>query len=110
MQIFSLIAVLVALLAVMFAFQNAVPISLTFFNINFQASLAILLIWTLAMGILIGLLLSIPSIVKRNLKIAKHKTRMGELENEANQSLETITHQRQRIENLEKHINSQNNL
>ncbi|WP_414528018.1 lipopolysaccharide assembly protein LapA domain-containing protein [Nodularia chucula] len=109
MQVFSIIAVLVALLAVVFAFQNAVPIAVTFFDLNFQASLAIILIWTLGIGILIGLLVSIPSVVQRNLKISKHRAKVAELENEANKYLETINHQRQRIENLERHLSSQEN-
>ncbi|TVP55572.1 MAG: LapA family protein [Nodularia sp. (in: Bacteria)] len=109
MQIFSIIAVLVALLAVVFAFQNAVTISVTFFDLNFEASLAIVLILTVGIGILIGLLVSIPSVIQRNLRISKYKGKIVELENESNEQLETITHQRQRIENLEKHLNLKDN-
>ncbi|MDB9316938.1 MULTISPECIES: LapA family protein [Cyanophyceae] len=109
MQIFYIIAVLVALFPVAFAFQNAVSISVRFFGVNFEASLAIVLIWTLGIGILIGLLASMPSVIKRNLKISKSKGRIAELENESNQHLETITHQRQRIENLERHLSLKDN-
>ncbi|MBW4555222.1 MAG: DUF1049 domain-containing protein [Trichormus sp. ATA11-4-KO1] len=109
MQIFSIIAVLVALLAVVFAFQNAVTISITFFDWNLQASLAIVLILTLGIGIIIGLLVSIPNLIKRNLRIAKYKEKVTELENESNKYLETITHQRQRIENLERYLESKDN-
>ncbi|HYW18259.1 MAG TPA: lipopolysaccharide assembly protein LapA domain-containing protein [Nodularia sp. (in: cyanobacteria)] len=109
MQIFSIIAVLVALLAVVFAFENAVTISVTFFNVNFEASLAIVLILTLGIGILIGLLVSIPSIIQRNSRISKYKVKIVELENESNEYLETITHQRQRIENLERHLSFKDN-
>lgn len=109
MQIFSIIAVFVALLAVVFAFQNAVTISVTFFDVNFEASLAIVLILTLGIGMIIGLLVSIPSIVHRNSRISKYKGKIVELENESNGYLETITHQRQRIENLERHITLKDN-
>ncbi len=109
MRIFSIIAILVALLAVVFAFQNAVPISVTFFNVIFEASLAIVLILTLGLGISIGLLVSIPSVIQRNLRISKYKGKVAELENESHKYLETITHQRQRIENLERHLNLKEN-
>ena len=109
MRIFSIIAILVALLAVVFAFQNAVPISVIFFNVMFESSLAIVLILTLGIGILIGLLVSIPSVIKRSAKISKSKVKIAELENESHKYLETITHQRQRIENLERHLNLKEN-
>ena len=109
MQIFSIIAVLVALLAVVFAFQNAVTISVTFFDLNFEASLAIILILTLGIGILIGLLVSVPSVIHRNSRISKYKGKVVELENESNEYLETISHQRQRIENLERHLSLKDN-
>lgn len=108
MRIFAIIAVLLAIFAVVFAFQNAIPISLTFFGVNFALSLPIVLIWNLALGIIIGLLFAIPSIIKRNLQVAKYKSRIAELDNEANNHLETISHQRQRIENLEKHLGLNN--
>ncbi|MDB9374965.1 lipopolysaccharide assembly protein LapA domain-containing protein [Nodularia sphaerocarpa] len=109
MQIFSIIAVLVALLAVVFAFQNSLTISVTFFDLNFEASLAIVLILTLGIGILIGLLVSFPSIIHRNSRISKYKVKIGELEHESNEYIETIAHQRQRIENLERHLSFKDN-
>ncbi|AHJ28059.1 hypothetical protein NSP_17250 [Nodularia spumigena CCY9414] len=50
-----------------------------------------------------------PSVIKRNLKISISKGRIAELENESNNHLETITHQRQRIENLERHLSLKDN-
>ncbi|WP_414566721.1 MULTISPECIES: lipopolysaccharide assembly protein LapA domain-containing protein [unclassified Anabaena] len=109
MQIFLILAILVALLAVVFAFQNAVTISVALFVWNFEASLAIVLILTLAMGIIVGLLVSIPNVIKRNLKIAKYKVKIADIEAESNRHLEIINQQRQRIENLERHFNLRDN-
>jgi len=64
---------------------------------------------TLGIGILIGLLVSIPSIFHRNSRISKYKVKILDLENESSEYLETITHHRQRIENLERHITLKDN-
>ncbi|MBE9049379.1 LapA family protein [Nostocales cyanobacterium LEGE 11386] len=109
MQIFLILAILVALLSVFFAFQNAVPISVTLLAWNFEASLAIVLILTLAIGIIIGLMVSIPNIIKRNIRISKYKGKITGLEEESHKHLETISQQRQRIDSLEKHFNLKDN-
>lgn len=109
MPIFLIIAILVALSAVVFAFQNAVTINVSLLVWNFEASLAIILILTLAIGIIIGLLVSIPNLIKRNLRIAKYKAKVAELEAESHRHIETINQQRQRIENLERHFRLRDN-
>jgi putative membrane protein len=109
MPIFLIIAIIVALLTVIFAFQNAITISVALLVWNFEASLAIVLILTLAIGIIVGLLVSVPNVIQRNLKIAKYKVKVAELEAESHRHIETITQQRQRIENLERHFNLRDN-
>jgi|GEM_PF-496427 len=65
-MIFLVIAgLLMAILAVLFAFQNAEIVTIDFGSWQFEQSLAIILIITLGIGIIISLLLSVPTILKR---------------------------------------------
>ena len=65
MQLQLIVAIIVAILAVVFALQNAVPITVSFLTWRFESSLALVLLIVLALGILMSLLVSVPSRVKR---------------------------------------------
>ncbi len=67
MILLILLALLIALLAVVFALQNATMVTITFLAWQFQGSLALLLLLTLAVGFLIGWLAAMPSVVRHRL-------------------------------------------
>jgi len=69
----------VAILAVVFALQNAVPITVSFLTWRFESSLALVLLITLALGILMSLLVSVPSMIKRRKIISSQKKKIQEL-------------------------------
>lgn len=80
-MIFLVIAGLImALGAILFAFQNSTIVTISLGVWQFQQSLAIVLLITLGMGIIISLLMSIPTIIKRGLQSAKHKKKIKALE------------------------------
>ena len=98
MMIFTLILALTfAVVAVIFALGNPDPVTVTFLNFQVTESLALVLLVTVAFGILIGVLLMAPSAIKRNLALAgekrrlkgtekeldKHKTKVSEFEEKA---------------------------
>ena len=60
-----ILGVIIAILAILFAFQNATIIAISLGAWKFEESLAIVLLITLGLGIIISLLLSIPTIIKR---------------------------------------------
>ncbi|HEY3311809.1 MAG TPA: lipopolysaccharide assembly protein LapA domain-containing protein [Anaerolineales bacterium] len=80
MQIFLILALLVAILAVIFAVQNIAVVSISFFAWHIQVSLAIALLVALGAGVLISLLVSIPGKVKGSLNSASHKKKFSNLE------------------------------
>lgn len=84
-QIFLIAAILIALLAVIFALQNAVNITIFFFAFEFTSSLALILLITLTIGALISLLISLPANLKKSRQISQHKKQIRQLE-------ETLTH------------------
>jgi len=80
MQLQLIAAIIVAILAVVFALQNAVPITVSFLTWRFESSLALVLLITLALGILMSLLVSVPSMIKRRKKISNQKKKIQKLE------------------------------
>jgi len=76
--------VIIAIAAVVFALQNAGPVTISFFMWDLpQASLALVLLITLIIGIIIGLLFLTSSVYRRNKTITTQKKRIEELENAA---------------------------
>jgi len=80
MQLQLIVAIIVAILAVVFALQNAVPITVSFLTWRFESSLALVLLTTLALGILMSLLVSVPSMVKTRKMISSQKKKIRELD------------------------------
>ncbi|MEE8564243.1 MAG: LapA family protein [Atribacterota bacterium] len=80
MQLQLIVAIIVAILAVVFALQNAVPIIVSFLTWRFESSLALVLLITVALGVIISLLVSVPSKIKRIKLISSQKKKIQELE------------------------------
>lgn len=82
MQVFLLIALAVALVAVMFALQNIVPVTVAFLTWTFEGSLALVLFVALIAGALVSVLASVPTLVKGRWAAASLKKRIVALEAE----------------------------
>ncbi len=80
MKIFTLLALLIAIAAVVFASQNALPVTIYLLGWNYQASMALVVLLTFSLGILMGFLLSLPRMVYRMTKIASLKRTVAEQE------------------------------
>ena len=69
-MILSLIlGLLLGAAALLFALQNTSVVALSFLGYSFQSSLALLILMAFAAGIIVSLLVSIPSAVKDGLRI-----------------------------------------
>ncbi|NET56480.1 MAG: LapA family protein [Symploca sp. SIO2E6] len=99
-----ILASIIALLAIVFALQNAVPIKIAFGLWQLEESLALVLLLTLTVGFVVGLLVSIPTIMKREWKISNQKKTIVELEKQLDEHIERISSQRKRIDYLETNI------
>lgn len=60
-----IVALVLLSLAVAFAFQNAIPIRVVFLFWQFEGSLALVLVVTFVLGVVVGLLASMPRWLKR---------------------------------------------
>lgn len=90
-----IIGLIMAILAILFAFQNSTVVAISFGVWEIQQSLAIILIITLGLGIIISLLLSLPTILKRGWQNAKYKKKIGELKSQLDSQNKTNSQQQQ---------------
>ena len=81
MQLWLIMAIVIAMLVVIFALQNAIPITVSFLTWKFESSLALILLITIALGVLMSLLVSVPSKIKKIKIILNQKKKIQELEN-----------------------------
>jgi putative membrane protein len=80
MQILLILALVVAVLAVIFAVQNTATVTLAFLAWRINGPLALVLLVALAVGALISLLASLPTLIKGRLRVASQKRRLANLE------------------------------
>lgn len=82
MIVVVILGVVIAIVAILFAFQNATVVTISLGTLTLQQSLAIVLLITLGIGIIISLLLSLPTIIKRGWINSRQKKKIGELQGE----------------------------
>ncbi len=74
-----ILALVMVFLAVAFSLQNASEITIHFFAWTFQGSLVIVLLTTLALGVIISLLASLPGQMKKSRTIAQQSKQIETL-------------------------------
>ncbi len=80
MIVLLIVALLIAVLAIIFAVQNAAPVTVTFLLWQFQGSLALILLLTFVLGVMVALLAVLPGIVRRSREIAGYKKKLAEVQ------------------------------
>ena len=80
--LYLIVALVIAVIAVVFALQNSLTVTITFFVWKVTGSLSLVLLITLAIGAVIGMLVLAPSAIKNSLAVSGHRKRIGALEKE----------------------------
>ena len=80
--VYLIFALLIAVVAVIFALQNTMTVTISFLAWEVTGSLSLVLLITLAIGAVIGLLVLAPSTIKTTLAASGHRKRIGVLEKE----------------------------
>ncbi len=101
MPISILLALLIALVAVVFALQNATTVTIAFLAWHFDGSLALLLLLTLAVGFLIGWLAATPSLFRHRLEKKSLRKQIAKLE-------EHLEEERARLAVLQEQLEKEN--
>jgi len=82
MQIFIVIALLISIGAVVFALQNLAAVTISFFIWSIHGSLALVLLVSIAVGVVISLLASLPGLVRARWAGTSQKKKLAALEAE----------------------------
>ncbi len=80
--VYLIFAFLIAVVAVIFALQNTITVTISFLAWKVTGSLSLVLLVTLAIGAVIGLLVLAPSAIKNSIAVSGHRKRIGSLEKE----------------------------
>ena len=81
--VYLIVALVIAILAVIFALQNTMTITIAFLAWQLpDKPLSLVLLVTLAIGVLIGLLVLSPSAIKSSISASSQRKRVGSLEKE----------------------------
>ncbi len=80
MILLLIMSLLIAVLAIVFAVQNAAPVTVTFLLWQFKGSLALILLLTFVLGVIVALLAVLPGIVRRSSEIAGYKKKLAEVQ------------------------------
>ena len=78
MIIFLVLGLILGALSVVFALQNVVPITITFFVWQIQGSLALILLLALLTGVMICGLMSIPEVIRNHMRFKALKKELAE--------------------------------
>ncbi|MCX7185209.1 MAG: LapA family protein [Nitrosospira sp.] len=82
MQLQLIVALIAILLTIMFAVQNAVPVSVVFLLWRVDASLAVVIAACFGLGALIGALVSIPAMLRDRISMNHLRKQVATLQTE----------------------------
>ncbi|MDB5204178.1 MAG: hypothetical protein JWP09_206 [Candidatus Taylorbacteria bacterium] len=100
MIIFIIIGILLGAVAVIFALQNTVAITVTFLFWQIHSSLAIILMVAIISGMIVNLLLSLPEIVSDYFSFKSMIKERNRLEAEVKSNHATIAELNQKVESM----------
>jgi len=83
MYLFLILAMLICIAIVLFAVQNAALVTVTFLTFHFAGSLAFILVVVLALGVLSGMLMTVPSFWRKSAALREQKRKVRQLEESA---------------------------
>ena len=98
MQFLIIIALLIAVIAVVFALQNTAVVTITFLAWTVDGSLALVVLLAVLTGVLISVFVSLPSIVKNRIAASNRKKKINELTNQVNKLEEKLEAKQQELD------------
>jgi len=85
-----ILALIFAILAVIFATQNPEVVTLSFYGFSVEGSLAIIILVALGIGVLIGALILVPGAIRRSIELNSHRKKVGGLEKSLDEQKDKI--------------------
>jgi putative membrane protein len=106
MQVFIIFALIIAVIAVIFALQNIAAVTVTFFFWSFHGSLALVLLLSVAAGVLISLLASLPGLIRARLTVASQRKKLAVLESERSENTRKTEEAEKEVKTMEEQLAS----
>ncbi len=100
MPLLIVAAIVIAFIAIAFALQNNTPVEVHLLVQQFELSLALLLLTTLAIGVVIGLLVLLPSLIKRGWRSSRVKRQAAALDDQLHERDQALASQSQNTDRL----------
>lgn len=107
MQIFLFFALIIAILAILFAVQNNAPVEVTFAVWNFEGSLALVLLVAMAAGAVISFFASLPTNIKVRWTLRNQTKKMAQLEADLAEHKQKVEETQKSAQELEKETQPQ---
>jgi uncharacterized integral membrane protein len=82
MIFFLIIGLILGAVSVIFAMQNVVPVTVTLFNMNMEASLSLVILGSMIVGVLICILFTLPEVIINTFRFRTLKKENKHLEDE----------------------------
>lgn len=98
MRLFVITGLAIAFLAIFFAVQNTNLVTVQFFVWEYRQRLAVVLLSTLAIGVIIGLLVSFPAIIRRGQKASRNKKQADTLTELIQEKEQAVSAEAHRVE------------
>jgi len=80
MRFFIVLALFIAVAIVLFALQNSAIVTVSFLSFHYNGSFALILVVVFTLGLLAGILISIPSLLRKSSDLREQKRRVKQLE------------------------------
>lgn len=96
-----ILALIIAVIAVIFALQNTAAVSVSFFVWQFNQSLALVLLLAAFVGVIIGLLTILPGSIKTRWQLAARNKKIASLEKEIEELKEKLASTEQQLQALQ---------
>jgi uncharacterized integral membrane protein len=80
MVISLILFITVTILAVFFSSFNQTMVDVNFFGYPVQGTIGLMMVLALGIGVIIGVLIMLPSVASRNWALFRHKKKIEELE------------------------------
>ncbi len=91
-MIFTLIvALILAIVSVAFALQNSAVIKVAFFTLKMEGPFALFILSSLAIGVVIGILVMVPSAIKNAITISRHRKQIDGLQKSAREQGQVVS-------------------
>jgi len=99
--VFLILALIVAIIAVIFALQNTAAVTVSFIVWQFDQSLALVLLLSVAIGVIIGLLTILPTVIRNKWQLTGKKKTIESLEKNLNETKLKLEDAERRISSME---------